>query len=326
MCALFGYLDCGKRIPMKTLQKLIQALAVASEVRGNDASGISYLHDDKLTIYKRPKPVHRMTFRLPKDTNAVMGHVRLTTQGKETFNANNHPFMGHADKDFALAHNGVLYNDRELRVTKRLPKTKIETDSYVAVQLIEAQKALNFDTLRSMAEDVQGSFTFTILDETSTLWFVKGNSPLCLLYFPELGLYVYSSTASIMKEALKQTPLRKMHYEVLCIDDGSIVRITPDGTINRESFRMQSVYETRFGYPFGETVRWSYPYGAAEEDESDLMDDENYAYLIDLCSYFNVSKNTLLHLLHIGYTYDEIEEYLYSAAPCTSVYDYFSEI
>jgi hypothetical protein len=33
MCALFGFLDCGKRIPLKALQKLVQALANASEVR-----------------------------------------------------------------------------------------------------------------------------------------------------------------------------------------------------------------------------------------------------------------------------------------------------
>lgn len=115
MCALFGFLDCGRRIPLKALQKLVQALANASEVRGDHASGISYMKGDRLTIYKRPRPAHKMKFRLPKETTAVMGHTRYTTQGSQEFNQNNHPFRGHADKEFALAHNGVLSNDLELR-------------------------------------------------------------------------------------------------------------------------------------------------------------------------------------------------------------------
>lgn len=126
-------------ISNKTLRKLTQALANAAEERGTDASGISYIKDGRVTIYKRPKPAHKIRFSIPDGTWAVMGHTRMTTQGNEKFNFNNHPFYGHADRDFAFAHNGMLYNDKELCKKKQLPKTHIETDSYVAVQLIEQQ-------------------------------------------------------------------------------------------------------------------------------------------------------------------------------------------
>ena len=79
MCALFGFLDYGKRVPWKVLQKLVQALANASEVRGNHASGIAYNRPERLTIYKRPLPAHKMRFRIPEGTAADMGHTRLTT-------------------------------------------------------------------------------------------------------------------------------------------------------------------------------------------------------------------------------------------------------
>ena len=157
MCALFGYLDYGHKVSIRFLQKLVQALANASEVRGTHASGIAYMQNNSLTIYKRPKPAHKMHFRLPAGTAAVMGHTRYTTQGSQKQNYNNHPFRGHAGTDFALAHNGVLYNDHALRLEKHLPDTKIETDSYIAVQLIEAEKALNFSAIRSMAEAVLGN-------------------------------------------------------------------------------------------------------------------------------------------------------------------------
>ena len=43
----------------------------------------------------------------------------------------------------ALAHNGVLYNDNELRRKQNLTPTPIETDSYIAVQLLEQGQQLD---------------------------------------------------------------------------------------------------------------------------------------------------------------------------------------
>ena len=197
MCALFGWLDCGKKLPYKTLRKLTQALANAAEERGTDASGIAYVQNGTIEIYKKPKPAHKMKFSFPEGTTAVMGHTRLTTQGNQKFNFNNHPFYGKADKEFAFAHNGVLHNDMELRKEKNLPETKIETDSYVAVQLVERQEKLNFESLKNMAKDVDGSFTFTILDEDNKLYFIKGSSPMYLIYIDKLDLYVYLSLIHI---------------------------------------------------------------------------------------------------------------------------------
>ena len=76
-----------------------------------------------------------------------MGHTRMTTQGNERFNRNNHPFRGKTpDGIFTQAHNGVLWNDRVLREMLKLPATNIETDSYIAVQLIKQKKALDFSS------------------------------------------------------------------------------------------------------------------------------------------------------------------------------------
>ena len=98
------------------------------------------------------------------------------------------------DGPFALAHNGVLWNDGWLRQVQELPKTQIETDSFVAVQLIEQKSALDFDSLQYMAEQVEGSFTFTVLDKEDNLYFVKGDSPMCICQFPKLGFILYAST------------------------------------------------------------------------------------------------------------------------------------
>lgn len=102
-------------MPHRMLRKLTQALANAAEERGTDAAGISYVRNNEVVIYKRPKPAHKLHFDPPEGTIAVMGHTRMATQGNKSQNFNNHPFLGHADMDFAFAHNGVLWNYRELR-------------------------------------------------------------------------------------------------------------------------------------------------------------------------------------------------------------------
>ena len=156
MCAVFGFLDYKGKISNAVLKKLIHYLSVAAEVRGTDATGIAYVRDGSMVTYKKPKPAHKVKLFFSKDTRAVIGHTRFTTQGSEKRNCNNHPFEGHCGTEsFALAHNGVLYNDRELRREQHLPPTSIETDTYVAVQLLEQGQNLD-------AENIRRSFTIIL--------------------------------------------------------------------------------------------------------------------------------------------------------------------
>ena len=169
MCAVFGFLDYKGKISNAVLKKLIHTLSVAAEVRGTDATGIAYVRDGSMVTYKKPKPAHKVKLFFPRDTRAVIGHTRFTTQGSEKRNCNNHPFEGHCGTEmFAIAHNGVLYNDRELRREQHLPTTPIETDSYIAVQLLEQEQNLDAENVRRTAELVEGSFVFTILRNDNT--------------------------------------------------------------------------------------------------------------------------------------------------------------
>ena len=296
MCALFGWLDYKHIIPHKILKKLTQALANAAEERGTDAAGISYVKNGKVTIFKRPKPAHKIRFNTPDDTKAVMGHTRLTTQGNQKFNQNNHPFYGHADKEFAFAHNGVLYNDKELRIEKNLPDTHIETDSYVAVQLIEQQNKLDFNSLKNMAETVQGNFNFTVLDEDNSLYIAKGSNPMYLIHFEEIGLYVYASTESIMKNALKKVGMKNIPYIKIETVHGDILRIDSNGIITRSEF------EDKDNYKFTPWYRYSY------DDFEDDYYTQHEQLLFDMCSTFGIDEDDIALLLDYGYSSDEIED------------------
>ena len=295
MCSLFGWLDYQGIVPYRVKKKLTQALANAAEERGTDAAGISYINNGKVVIYKRPKPAHKLHFNPPEGTAAVMGHTRMTTQGNGKHNYNNHPFPGVAgDTSFAFAHNGVLWNDKELRKDKLIPETHIETDSYAACQLIETQDKLDFDSLKYMAETVEGNFTFTILDDNNSLYIVKGSNPMCLLHFPAFGLYIYASTESIMKNALKRVGLHKFAYERVQTDEGDILRIDKNGIIERAEFEPR-LFRSRYGGWYD----WEAEYYSVHEE-----------LLLAYCGCYGVDSSDVELLLEFGYSCDEIEEML----------------
>ena len=295
MCSLFGWLDYQGIMPHRMLRKLTQALANAAEERGTDAAGISYIRNGEVIIYKRPKPAHKLHFTPPEGTRAVMGHTRMTTQGNEKHNYNNHPFSGVVgDTAFAFAHNGVLWNDKELRKEKALPDTHIETDSYIAVQLLQQSDKLDFNSLKEMAETVEGNFTFTVLDQNNNLYIIKGSNPMCLLHFPALGLYVYTSTESIMKNALKRVGLHKFAYERVQTEEGNILRIDKTGVIERAEFEPRLFRSRYCGWH-----DWETEYYSVHEE-----------LLLAYCGCYGVDSSDVELLLEYGYTCDEIEEML----------------
>lgn len=294
MCAVFGYLDYKGKVSNAILKNLIQNLSIAAEVRGTDATGISYVNHGKVVTFKKAKPAHKMKLYFPRNTRAVIGHTRMTTQGSEKYNYNNHPFDGRCGTEtFALAHNGVLYNDAEWKAKYHLPKTLIETDSYVAVQLLEQEKQLHTESIKKMAELIEGSFVFTILRNDNTLFLVKGNNPLTLYHFPALGLYVYASTKSILDNALQQVNLSDKCFEI-DVSEGEIIEIAANGKHSKTTFAMQNSVFSPYNW---DNLNW---YEAEEQEE----------FLLECCRMFGVPEEDVYLLLDYGFSADEIEEML----------------
>ena len=302
MCAIFGFLDYKGILSNATLKKLINALAVNAEFRGTDATGISYVNGENIVTFKKAKPAHKVKLYFPADTRAVIGHTRLATQGSEKHNYNNHPFEGKTDGcSFALAHNGVLHNDEALKMKHNLPETKIETDSYVAVQLLEKHNAVDFESIKNIAETVQGSFMFTILRNDNSLFLVKGSNPIALYHFPEYGIYVYASTKEILEMALLESGFTKCKYERIVLNEGDILKISANGKMEKAQFEMHEDFFTSY--------RWSNycDWYECNEFEDDTVLDDDIAFL-SYC--FGVDEKDIEILLDYGYTLAEIEDLL----------------
>ena len=315
MCCLFGLIDYTQSLSVKRKEKIIKVLSRESEARGTHATGVAYLTGDKMTIYKRPKAAHSMHFKFDSNPQVIMGHCRFTTQGTEKNNENNHPFYSQK-LGFSLAHNGVLYNDVLLRREEQIPKTDIETDSYIAVQLIEKKNTLNFNSLKYMAEKVEGSFCFTVLDRNNNIYLVKGDNPLAVV--DAGGYYLYASTETILAGALKKLGIYKVSK--IEIKEGDIMRIDRNGNRVKDTFEFS---ERFYGLPYmGGWSRYGgyYNYGnygfgnynKIKKADNDPI--KQYTKdLIDYAALVGIDEDTILSLINDGYSLEEIESMIYDA-------------
>lgn len=226
----------------------------------------------------------------------VTGHTRHATHGDKKKNYNNHPFAGACKNlKFALSHNGVLINDADLKKQYHLPKTKIATDSYIAVQLLEKKKQLNVDSVKFMAENISGSFAFSILDSSDTLWLIRGDSPLSLVHLPKYRPYVYASTDEILYKSLVDTKLfneiKTGSFEEITVRSGDILRILPNGKFLTDKFSYTDYSDFHW---------WDYS-----------LKDDYIEELKSVAAYQGYSPEVVDTLLAEGFMPEEIEDYIY---------------
>lgn len=149
-----------------------------------------------------------------------------------------------------------------------------------------------------MAEKVEGSFVFTVLDSGDAIWFVKGDNPLCLFHYD--GFTLYASTQEILVKATKRLRLGKPD-SVQQPEEGEILKIDQFGNQIGGSF-----------IPCTSYAHWwrSSPYYGYSWEEDNSLHDE----LLAAAKAMGVSEDEVRALLDYGCDPDEIEELLYDPA------------
>lgn len=235
MCSIFG----GNINDMN----LVRMLAISGMARGIDATGICTIAEKKCDLLKSNIPANQFNFdELELDDKLLfLGHTRHTTRGSEKINHNNHPFINE-DNSIVLAHNGVIYNDYRLKKNYKLPKTKVETDSYVIIQLLDMIKymnksdTLNIDIVKEVCELLTGTFALSIADlKTNSLYLLRNNNPLHMVYDGEN--LVYASTEKMMDNI--QYATKEIRSPVYGIPENVIYEFDLKNKkfINKENFK-----------------------------------------------------------------------------------------
>ena len=154
-----------------------------------------------------------------------------------------------------------------------------------------------------MAEKINGSFAFSILDTSDILWLIRGDSPLSLIHLTKYKLYIYASTDSILYKSLVDTKLFEEikcgNFEEIEVNSGDILRITTDGKVHTDKFDYKDY--------FGHYNWWDFGHSRTHTRYSSSYIDDLKA----VASYQGYSEEEIDELLENGFTPEEIEEYIY---------------
>lgn len=256
MCSIFG-------TTIKDLE-LLKNMGIAGEVRGTDATGAGYSmqqEDARIGYVKNAVKASKFNWqkleKVVNDSKALIGHTRKTTKGNEKFGYNNHPFMS-SDNGFLITHNGVINNDTKLKKEKDLPKTKIQTDSYVILQLLDnlcymnKQYRIDIEIVKEAVEMLSGSFALAILDY-NRLYLLRHKNPLHIIYNGEE--LIYASTKDMLREGISNT----LGEEEDELTFGSIITQLDEDVIyefdlSTKKFSNRAEFEAKsFVYSYGNT-------------------------------------------------------------------------
>lgn len=149
-----------------------------------------------------------------------------------------------------------------------------------------------------MAEQVKGSFCFTVLNNENNFYFAKGDNPLCIYKFN--GFYIYASTEEILQKALKKLKVWQK-FEKIPMMCGEILKVDSQGFQEWEEFN--SSHLAVWDYP---PRRYTNLLSVTKPEDRILLDE-----IMDYAKSIGISPDDVTMLLEFGYDEFEIEEMLY---------------
>ena len=115
------------------------------------------------------------------------------------------------------------------------------------------------------------------------------------MLFRSLGIYIYASTESIMKNALKKVGILNFPYTKIETVQGNILKINSSGIITRSEFELKEDFR------YSSFVRYY-------DDWEDDYYTQQEQLLLDICNCYGIDEDDILLLLDYGYSADEIED------------------
>jgi glucosamine--fructose-6-phosphate aminotransferase (isomerizing) len=220
MCGIVGYVGTRPCLPI-----LIEGLK-RLEYRGYDSSGVAIQSQRSVAIRKAVGKIRMLEERLPDGLpsgHTGIAHTRWATHG-EPNDVNAHPH-GDCGGKIALVHNGIIENYQVLKnaLIAEGHRFRSETDTEVLAHLIEKHmsKGLKLEQAVGAAlRAVEGTYGIAVVcaDEPGVVVGARHGSPLVVGVAD--GEYFLASDVA---------PIVGHTRQVVYLDDGEMVVLTPDG-------------------------------------------------------------------------------------------------
>ncbi|MBM3453338.1 MAG: glucosamine 6-phosphate synthetase [Bacteroidetes bacterium] len=221
MCGIFGLITIpGKIYSPKATRKTLENIAVFSESRGKDSSGMAIrnLNEGTIDVIKGDVPIRQLLKSKDFDVSvkealkadelnqgfSAFGHARLVTNGTQLNEANNQPVL---KDDIIIIHNGIIVNVDELWQQHPDLERTYSIDTEIIPALIRKQlKSTNdlAEACNKAFEQLEGTWSvammFHDLDQ-----FVLATNNGSLYYITDSENFITFASEGYFLERLKKT-------------------------------------------------------------------------------------------------------------------------
>ena len=221
MCGIFGLITKpGITYSPKLMRKTLENIAVFSETRGKDSSGMAIrnLKEGTIDIIKGDVPIRQMLKSKDFDDSVkaalkasslkqgfnAFGHARLVTNGTQLNDANNQPVL---KEDIIIIHNGIIVNADEL--WQQYPD--LERTYSIDTEIIPALLRKHLKTTSDLAEacnrtfeQLEGTWSVAIMFHDLD-HFVLATNNGSLYYITDGGNFITFASEGYFLERLKKT-------------------------------------------------------------------------------------------------------------------------
>jgi len=213
MCGIVGYIGNKKASGI-----LLNGLS-ALEYRGYDSAGIALLNNHIKVVKVKGKVADLVSACLSagSELNCTIGigHTRWATHGKPS-KENAHP---HATKDFALVHNGIIENFKEIDdfLMKEGYKKSSSTDTETILLLIDyySKTLSTFEALKKAVSVLKGSFAIALIHlGEEKIYATKKESPL-LIGLKDDELFLASDLSAFLEHTKQFVVLEENDIAIL---------------------------------------------------------------------------------------------------------------
>ena len=217
MCGIVAF----KGNKEKTSEVIFEGLKLL-EYRGYDSCGIGVIDNKEIKTFKWKGRVQNTEKRFIESkikSPIAIGHTRWATHG-EPNDVNSHPITSYNNK-FAIVHNGIIENYRELKkiLLEKGYEFYTETDTEVLVNFIElcVSNAKNIDKGISYAlSKLEGAFGIVLIQRSNTdiMYAARKGSPLA---FGRKGDNFFIASDA--------TPIIEYTKKIIYLDNGQLLKI-----------------------------------------------------------------------------------------------------
>ena len=217
MCGIVAFK--GKK--EKTSKVIFDGLKLL-EYRGYDSCGVGVIDNDEIKTFKWKGRVRKTEKRFNESnikSSIAIGHTRWATHG-EPNDINSHPIKSF-NGEFAIVHNGIIENYRELKkvLIEKGYEFFTETDTEVLINFIElcVTEANNLDKGISYAlSKLEGAFGVVLIKKSDPeiMYAARKGSPLA---FGKKGNDFFIASDA--------TPIIEYTKKIIYLDNGQLLKI-----------------------------------------------------------------------------------------------------